>query len=86
MTGFSDSQEQIQIVDRQIALDSEPELRDSSPSGSNVESSFGEESGGEQDDDIVELFKKKDLDIDSFPSVIECLPEMKEFFQSELQF
>ena len=52
LTGFSDSQEQIQIVDRQILSDSEPEFSDSLPSDSSLESSSGEESGGEQDDNI----------------------------------
>ena len=79
LTGFSDSQEQIEIVDRQISSDSEPELSDFSAS----ESSSGEESDREQDDDIVELFRKKNLDIDSFPSAVKRLSEMKEFFQSD---
>ena len=83
LTGFSDSQEQMEIVDRQISSDSEPELSDFSPSDSNLESSSGEESGGEQDNDIVELFKKKNLDIDSFPGVVKRLSEMKEFFQTD---
>ena len=52
LSGFSDSQEQIQIVDRQILSDSEPEFSDSLPSDSSLESSSGEESGGEQDDNI----------------------------------
>ena len=59
LTGFSDSQEHIEIGDRQISSDSEPELSDSSPSDSNFESSSGEESGGERNDDFVDLFKKK---------------------------
>ena len=79
LTGFSDSQEQIEIVHRQISSDSEPELSDFSAS----ESSSGEESDREQDDDIVELFRKKNLDIDSFPSAVKRLSEMKEFFQSD---
>ena len=37
-----------------------------------------------QDDDIVELFKKKDLDLDLFPSVAKRLSETKEFFQSDI--
>ena len=41
LTGFSDSQEQIEIGDRQISSDSEPELSDSSPSDSNFKSSSG---------------------------------------------
>ena len=93
--GFSESQEQ--IVDNQMSPDSAPELSDSSDNDSNFElsdssdndSNFGsstndEESDGEQDADIVELFKKKDLDVDSFPSVVKRLSEMKEFFQSDL--
>ena len=83
LTGFSDSQEHIEIGDRQISSDSEPELNDSSPSDSNFESSSGEESGGERNDDIVDLFKKKNLDIDSVSSVVKRLSEMKEFFQSD---
>ena len=79
LTGFSDSQEQIEIVDRQISSDSEPELSDFSAS----ESSSGEESDREQDDDIVELFRKKNLDVDSFPNAVKRLSEMKEFFQSD---
>ena len=59
LTGFSDSQEQIQIVDRQISSDSETEFSDSLPSDSSLESSSGEESGGEQDDNVVEVLKKK---------------------------
>ena len=59
LTGFSDSQEQIQIVDRQILSDSEPEFSDSLPSDSSLESSSGEERGGKQDDNIVEVLKKK---------------------------
>ena len=47
LTGFSDLQEQIEIGDRQISSDSEPELSDFSPSDSNFESSSGEESSGE---------------------------------------
>ena len=79
LTGFSDSQEQMEVVDRQISSDSETELSDFSAS----ESSSGEESDREQDDDIVELFRKKNLDIDSFPSAVKRLSEMKEFFQSD---
>ena len=59
LTGFSDSQEQIQIVDRQISSDSETEFSDSLPSDSSLESSSGEESGGEQDDNVVEVLKEK---------------------------
>ena len=81
-TGFSDSQEQ--IVQDEISSDSEPEFSDSSASDSNFsESSSGEEDGVEEREDIVELFKKKDLDIGAFPSVIKRLSEMKEFFQSD---
>ena len=58
LTGFSDLQEQIEIGDRQIQLDSETELSDSLPSDSNFESSSGEESGGERND-IVDLFKEE---------------------------
>ena len=84
LTGFSDSQEQMQIVDRQISSDSEPELSDSLASESSLESSSGEESDGDQDENVVEVLKKKNLDIDSFPSVVKRLSEMKEFFQSDL--
>ena len=79
LTGFSDSQEQMEVVDRQISSDSETELSDFSAS----ESSSGEESDREQDDDIVELFRKKNLDVDSFPNAVKRLSEMKEFFQSD---
>jgi hypothetical protein len=82
LAGFSESQEQ--IVDNQMSSDSEPELSDSSDNDSDFGSSTEEESEGEQDADIVELFKKKDLDVDSFPSVVKRLSEMKEFFQSDL--
>lgn len=83
-TGFSDSQEQIVHEQIQSDSDSEPELGDSSASDSNFESSSsGEDSDGEQDDAIVEVFQKKNLDIASFPGVVTRLSEMKEFFQSD---
>ena len=37
-----------------------------------------------QDDAIVEVFQKKNLDIASFPGVVTRLSEMKKFFQSDL--
>ena len=81
-TEFSDSQEQ--IVQEEISSDWEPELSDSSASDSTFsESSSGEEESVEEHEDIVELFKKKDLDISAFPSVVKRLSEMKEFFQSD---
>jgi len=84
MTGFSESQEQ--IVDEHISTDSEPESSYSSDSDTNFESSPDEESAGEQDYGIVELFHKKDIDIDCFPDVVKRVSEMKEFFQSDFNF
>ena len=80
LTGFSESQQQ--VVDEQISSGSKPKLSDSSASDSNFDSSVEEESTDEQDDGIVELFKKKGLDVDSFPGVIKRLSEMNSFSQT----
>lgn len=65
LTGFSESQEQ--LSDEQIL----PELSDDSlDNDSNFELSLEEESGSKQDSDIVVLFKKKDVDVDSCPGVV----------------
>ena len=85
LTGFSELQKQ--TIDAEISSESElDQLSNSSESdfGHFAESSSEQESGDEIDNDIVQLFQKKDLDKVPFPSVVERLSEMKEFFRSDL--
>jgi len=82
VAGFSETQERIET--RSVSSASECEPSDYSDSDGNSESS-GEEIC-EQNDDIIELFRKRDVDVDSIPSLIKRFTEMKDFFQSDLNF
>ena len=82
VAGFSETQERIET--RSVSSASECEPSDYSDSDGNSESS-GEEIC-EQNDDTIELFRKRDVDVDSIPSLIKRFTEMKDFFQSDLNF
>ena len=82
MAGFSETQERIETGS--VSLASECEPSDYSDSDGNSES-LGEEIC-EQNDNIIELFRKRDVDVDSIPSLIKRFVEMKDFFQSDLTF
>ena len=87
LTGFSESQEQ--IVDAEISSESEmDQLHDSLESDfvPFAETSSEQKSEDEEENSIVELFKKKYLDTDTFPNMVKRLSEMKEFFRSDLNF
>ena len=78
LTGFSESQEQ--KVDEQISSDSGPSSV-IPPTAIAIWSPHRRKKAVANK--IMALFKEKDLDIDSYPSVVKRLTDMKEFFQSD---
>ena len=83
--GFSESQ--APKPDNLVSSESEFETSSdcSEPSDSDNEQP-SEESSLANDEDIVDLFRKKDLDVDLFPEIVKRLSAMKDFFQSDINF
>ena len=83
MDGFSESLGQ--IANDRVSSESELEPSDDSDSDGSSDSS-DEENEEIGEDSIVELFTKTDLDVSLFPGTIKHLREMKDFFQSDINF
>ena len=83
--GFSESQapKPDNLASSESEFEPSSDCSEHSDSGSEQSS---EESSLANDEDIVDLFRKKDLDVDLFPEIIKHLSAMKDFFQSDINF